>query len=475
MTVNDLFGIAHLVILSGAVLLLILIVSLYRSHVLVLTITLLALAGACASLLLVSPDASAGLQDLLGTRGYPRFYTGLLLSASIPVALLLHGYLRNRDEEREEMYILLILATAGACIIAASRHFATLFLGLEILSVSLYVMIAYVKEAALSVEAGIKYLMLAAVSSAFLLFGIALVYAETGTMEFSGIASGMGAGGRYFYPGMALISVGLGFKLAVVPFHLWTPDVYQGAPAPVTAYIAAVSKGGVVAVLAQLFRVLRFNQHPALLVMFGLMAAVSMFAGNLLALRQDNVKRMLAYSSIAHVGYLLVALVAGGEPGAQAAAFYLASYIAATLCAFGAVTALSGPDRDAESIDDYRGLIWRRPWLAALFTAALLSLAGIPLTAGFIAKYYAALAGVRAYLWVLVAVLIVNSVIGMYYYLRVLAAMYSGSPAAGTARERAPSLTIAGAAALAVVVILLLWAGVYPRTLLDIIAAVAGG
>ena len=221
---------------------------------------------------------------------------------------------------------------------------------------------------------------------------MALVYATTGDMTVAGAARPVSGGtaplGVVDGLGIVLIVVGVGFKLAVVPFHMWTPDVYQGAPAPVTAFVATVSKAAVFALLLRFFRPVGGDQTAALFLVFAAIAIASMVAGNLLALRQNNVKRILAYSSIAHLGYLLVAFLAGGENGGTAATFYLVAYSATTLAAFGVVTVLSGGDRDAELLDDYRGLGWRRPWLAAVFAVALFSLAGIPLTAGFVGKFY---------------------------------------------------------------------------------------
>jgi NADH-quinone oxidoreductase subunit N len=209
----------------------------------------------------------------------------------------------------------------------------------------------------------------------------------------------------------------------LLPFHLWTPDVYEGAPAPVTAFVSTASKGAVFAVILRYFSMVGVLSRP-IFVIFTIIAIASMFTGNLLALFQSNVKRILAYSSISHLGYILVTLLASGAMAATAAAFYLSAYFITTLGAFGVVTVLSEKDRDADSMDDYRGLAWRRPWLAGVFTAMLLSLAGIPLTAGFVGKFYVAAAGVGSGLWLLVIILAVNSALGLYYYLRIIVALY---------------------------------------------------
>jgi NADH-quinone oxidoreductase subunit N len=354
---------------------------------------------------------------------------------------------------------------------------------LEVLSVSLYGLIAYLRTDRRGVEAGIKYLILAAVSSAFLLFGMALIYASLGTMEFSKISSAFnqaGAGNFLVLSGFSLMIVGIGFKLAVVPFHLWTPDVYEGAPAPVTAFVATVSKGGVFAILLRFFWESGSSRNSSLLLIFSIIAIASMFAGNLLALMQTNVKRILAYSSIAHLGYLLVAFLAGGSLAVESVTYYLVAYFITTIGAFGVVSALSGKEQDADAMENYRGLFWQRPWLAAIFTAMLLSLAGIPLTAGFVGKFYVLAAGVNKALWALVVILVINSAIGLYYYLRIVIAMYAQPEIIPTNLTEnrdsvpfSPRLTVGGSALLSLLTLLLIWFGVYPAGLMQIIETMA--
>ena len=238
--------------------------------------------------------------------------------------------------------------------------------------------------------------------------------------------------------GLSMMVVGIGFKLAVAPFHLWAPDVYQGAPAPVTAFVSTVSKGAVVALLLRLFTPAAIQTATPLFLVFTIIAAVSMIAGNLLALLQNNVKRILAYSSIAHLGYILVAFLAGGARAVDSVTFYLITYFIANLGCFGVITVLSSPGKEMESLDDYRGLSRRNPWLAGVFAVMVLSLAGLPLTAGFIGKFYLALAGVGAALWTLVIILVLTSTIGLYYYLRILAALFVGPPSPRTCGPRLP-------------------------------------
>src|SRR6185369_14212496 len=237
-------------------------------------------------------------------------------------------------------------------------------------------------------------------------------------MEFGTVASLISAGQlsrELMLPGIALIITGFGFKLALVPFHFWTPDVYQGAPAPIAAYVATVSKGAMFALLLRFIGTSAANAYTAVPAIFTIIAISSMFAGNILALLQNNVKRILAYSSIAHLGYILVAFLAGGQLGALAVTFYLVAYFVTILGAFGVVTVLSSGNRDAENLEDYRGLFWRRPALATVFTVMLLSLAGIPITAGFIGKFYILAAGASSAMWALVVMLVVTSAVGLFY------------------------------------------------------------
>jgi NADH-quinone oxidoreductase subunit N len=238
--------------------------------------------------------------------------------------------------------------------------------------------------------------------------------------------------------------------------------------------VATVSKGGMFALLLRFFSQVNVaGQQPLFIILSGI-AVASMLFGNLLALLQNNVKRILAYSSIAHLGYLLVAFLASGSLGATAVTFYLVAYLVTTLGAFGTVTVLSGPDRDADAMDDYRGLFWRRPWLAVVMTVSLLSLAGIPLTAGFIAKFYILMAGVGSALWWLVIILVVSSAIGLYYYSRIIVAMFLQSTE-GKEAVAAPALTLSGGAALAILAMALFWLGVFPTPLLEMIRSVIAG
>jgi NADH-quinone oxidoreductase subunit N len=479
MTLAQLITLSPVIVLAAAAIVSMLVVAFYRHHLTTLVLTLGGLVCAFVTLPVASSTASPQVTPLLVLDRYAAFYIGLLIAASFAVAVLAYGYLEGRDGDREEFYLLLLLATLGSAVLAASSHFASFFLGLEILSVSLYTLIAYPRSSQDHIAAGIKYLVLAAASAAFLLFGMALVYAEVGTMAFARIAALRGtlAQGSHalLLTGLGMLVIGVGFKLAVVPFHMWTPDVYEGAPAPVTAFVATVSKGGMFALLLRLFTQLDVHSSGALSLVFALMAVASMAVGNVLALSQTNIKLLLAYSSIAHLGYLLVAFLASGPLAATAVTFYWVAYVVTTLGAFGTMTVLSGRQRDTDRVDDYRGLFWRHPWLAGIFTATLLSLAGIPLTAGFVGKFYLLAAGVGSALWLLVILLVLASAVGLFYYLRLIVAMYTPLPQELEGSVVAPFVPWAGGLVLAALTLALVWLGVYPAPLIDLVRrAVAG-
>jgi len=478
----DLIALLPLIVLTATAVAVMLVAAFRRRHALVAGLTLAGLLGTLAALFAAAGVAPRGVTPLLVVDGYTLFYSGLILAAAAVVTVLTYGYLDRQPGRREEMYVLLLAATLGAVVLVASRHFASFFLGMELLSVSLFAMIAYPLGRRRSLEASLKYLILAGVASALLLFGMALVYNQLGTLAFPALgallASFRAADNLYLLAGIALVTVGIGFKISLVPFHLWTPDVYEGAPAPVTAYLATVSKGAMFALLLRYFLHTGAYGAPALMVMFAVLAIASMLAGNLLALLQNNVKRILAYSSIAHMGYLLVAFMAGGVLGVVAVSYYLAAYFVMTLGAFGVVSVLSGPggEADTDHISDYQGLFWRRPWLAGVFTVMLLALAGVPLTMGFVGKFYALAAGVGAALWWPVIVLAVGSVIGLFYYLRIIVALFQAAPrqaTTGTTRAQITPVPLGGGLALLALTAVLVWLGIFPAYLVDFIHATA--
>jgi NADH-quinone oxidoreductase subunit N len=475
MDTNDFIALLPLLIVAGAIIIAMLAVAVRRHHLVTAVVSVCGLGAAFVSLWPAESVSPRPVTTLLTVDPYGLFYMGLILAASIGTVLLAYGYFEKCEGDHDEFYILLLVATLGSEVLVTSSHFVSLFLGLELLSVALYGMISYLQERPLPMEAGIKYLVLAAASAAFLLFGVALLYAALGTMEFSRIAALLthGTFDRWLVlPGLALIITGFGFKLAVVPFHLWTPDVYEGAPAPVTAYIATVSKGAMFALLLRYFYSSGAHTVGPVFLVFSIIAIASMFVGNVLALLQRNVKRILAYSSIAHLGYLLVAFQAGGDLGPAAVTFYLVAYFITTMGAFGVIIVSSSGDREADELEDYRGLFWRRPAMAAVFTAMLLSLAGIPVTAGFIGKFFIVAAGASAARWALIVILVVTSAIGLFYYLRIVVILYA-QPAEG--RQQEIALAPAGGLVLGLLTVLLVWFGVFPGPLLAVIRQALAG
>jgi NADH-quinone oxidoreductase subunit N len=480
MSRTDLVAIAPLIVVSASTLVVMLAVAIRRSHALAAGLSWLGLAAAMLSLGPAWSTAPRQVTSLLVIDHYGLLYIALVLAGSLLVAVFAHGHQERRASPPEEFYLLLMLAALGSCVLVISSHFISLFLGLEILSVALYALIAYPRLQREPVEAGMKYLVLGSASAAFLLFGMALVYAQLGTMALGRLAAAVGAGSLTSDPlialGVALILTGAGFKLGVVPFHLWAPDVYEGAPAPVGGFIATVSKASMVALVFRYFAGVNISSYRSVLVALSAIAIASMFAGNLLALLQNNLKRILAYSSISHLGYVLVAIQAPGRAAAEAAMYYLAAYLITLLLAFGAIAVLSNGGADPDRLEDYRGLFWRNPLPATALTAALLSLAGIPLTAGFIGKFYIVVAGIEASLWPLVIILIATSVIGLFYYLRVVVTLYGDPPqeALGFAGPEARTPP-GGRIALSVLLAALLVFGVYPASLMTMIQNAAGG
>jgi NADH-quinone oxidoreductase subunit N len=467
MNAADIIALLPILVISATALVVMLSIAFRRSHALAAGLTLAGLTAAFISIFPALPFAPRQVTTLLLVDRFALFYMGLIIASAAVVAMLSYNYFEGQDVHHEELYLLLLLATVGCAVLVASTHFVSFLLGLEILSVSLYALIAYLKDRNQALEAGIKYLILASASAAFLLFGMALIYAAAGTMEFERIRE-ISPGGddlAVLVPGVVLTVTGIGFKLGVVPFHLWTPDVYEGAPAPVAAFIATTSKSAMVALLLRYFYLSSALQYRGVFIVFAVVAIASMCAGNLLALEQSNVKRILAYSSIAHFGYILVALLAGGPMATEAVNFYLVAYTATILAAFGVVTVLSTADRDADDIEDYRGLFWPRPATASVLTVALLSLAGIPATAGFVSKFYVLAAGAAASAWPLMLILAITSVAGLFYYLRVVVALYSAPPVPSFMR----TISKGGVFVVVALSILLIWGGVYPTPLLNLV------
>ena len=416
---------------------------------------------------------------LLVSDQYSLFFSALILFTGLVTSLLAKNYLQNRTGENEEFYLLLLLSSLGAMVLVSATHVASFLLGMELLGVALYALIAYPQRGKLPLEAAIKYLILSGAASAILLFGFALIYAVLGSLSFVGIGEALSQSVAQdqellILMGAAMIFTGIGFKLSLVPFHMWTPDVYQGAPAPVTGFLATISKGAIFAALLRLFIDAKLYQYQSLLFCMSVLAVASMLVGNLLALKQENIKRVLAYSSIAHIGYLLVTLIVYGtlqQSGLaiEAATFYLSAYIITSLAAFSLLSIISSNtgDHELDDINQVQGLFWRQPLLALMLMIALLSLAGIPLTVGFIGKFYIFTAGIEGSLWVLLAALIIGSGISIYYYLRIVFQMTMKDPNAGGTDPVALPLPLVSKLVVCVLIFMMLYLGVLPQTLMQ--------
>ncbi len=481
-TLADLIPLQPLLIVTGTAVVTMLAVALKRSHGLTAGITVLGLLVATMVAAELMATANDQVTPLLIVDQYSLFFTVVVCAAAMFITILSYSYLAPLDDDKEEFYLLLGIATIGAVVMVSSNHFVSTVLGLETLSMSLYGMVAYPVHSAKAVkfplEASVKYLVLSAAASGLLLFGMALVYAQTGTLAFADIASsaataGMGTG--FSVIGLLLISVGMAFKLSLAPFHMWTPDVYEGAPLPATSYLATIGKAAMFVVLLRFVVASNALAFESVVAVFSLLAVASILAGNLLALLQENLKRILAYSSIAHMGYLLIAIIASydaeGAVSVEAVSFYLLAYVIMSLGAFAVVAALSSSDSEVDRVADYQGLFWRAPWLAAVFTAMLLSLAGIPLTVGFIGKFYLFFAGVEASLWLLLAALVLGSGIGLYYYLRIVYKMILPVPDSSALPNSAGSL--GSHSVLALLLLLLIVLGVYPAPVMAIIESIS--
>jgi NADH-quinone oxidoreductase subunit N len=430
MSAADFLAVAPLLVLAGAATLLMMQIAFLRNVTLTAVLAACGLGLAALSCIPAIGQGAVQVTPLLLMDALGLLFCALFALAAAVTVLLSLDYMRCHGDEPEEYFLLLVLSTLGACVLACANHLASLLLGLELMSIALYALIAYPNRSLLPLEAASKYLVLSGAASATILFGFAILYAATGSLAFPELGArllALPANDPMLLVGAAMVFAGLAFKLSVVPFHLWTPDVYAGAPAPITGFLASVGKAAVLLVLLRLFIDADLFRYRILVELTGLMAILSMLAGNLLALLQTNIKRMLAYSSIAHIGYLLIVFMVSLDEGSrslaiEAAAYYLVAYTATTIAAFGLLTLISARQAERENVELHHvsGLFWSSPLLAGLMLVALLSLAGIPLTAGFIGKFYIFSAAVSGQNWILLGALIIGSAIGIYYYLRVV-------------------------------------------------------
>ncbi len=402
---------------------------------------------------------NTGFNGMVVVDGFSVFVNALLLVSGLLGVALAYGYVKRMGIERGEYYTLMLFSISGMMLMAQAADLIVVFLSLELLSLPLYVLAAFARPKTESEEAGLKYFLLGAFSSGFVLYGIALVYGATGSTALSGIVAAASAGtsGLLLTIGAALILVGLGFKIAAVPFHMWTPDVYQGAPTAVTAFMAAGAKIAGFAALLRIFSTAFPSLAVDLTPVLWALSALTMIVGNLIAISQSDIKRMLAYSSIAHAGYILMAFVPYGNPDVApisiaAGLFYLVAYALTNFGSWGVVIALEQKEGQGLAISDYAGLGKKYPALAAAMTVFMLSLIGFPPTLGLVGKFYlfrAVLAG--GFTW-LAIIGVLTSLISAYYYLRVVVTMYMQEGEPETEREFWLGLTTAGTAVVTVIV-----------------------
>ena len=440
-----------------------------RSHK---TLGGIALIGSLAALLSVSLMASYSGDAFAGmvrVEGFSVFFHFLVIAISAVVILTSYEYMEVQRIRAGEYYGLILFGTVGMCLMSSAVELVLIFIALEISSISSYILAGFRRREASSSEASLKYFLLGSFATAFFLYGVALMFGATGSTSIDAINQALrGNAPPLAYVAVALMFVGLGFKVAAAPFHIWTPDVYEGAPAPIVGWM---STGPKAAAFAVLLRVLFEINAPGRFWLVWVAAALSMTLGNLGALVQNNVKRLLAYSSIAHAGYLLIAFAAEPRLGASAAMFYTAAYAAMNVGAFAVVSHFANAGEKYVTLEDYSGLGLRSPILAATLTFFLMSLIGIPITGGFFAKFYVLSAALRSDLVGLTIIGVVNSAVAAYYYLRVIVTMYMREPRGEVAVTPVPAAT---GVAIAACVLLTLYLGVLPGSVLDFATRSAG-
>ncbi|MCE5318749.1 MAG: NADH-quinone oxidoreductase subunit N [Parachlamydia sp.] len=431
-------------------------------------ITLATLAAALYAVSMAPASSNPLLTPWVKFDSLARLFTIFFLIVGLASTLLaipfFQRFLASYPTPRGEFYFLLLSAVFGLILIGIAADFLTLFLGLETLSIALYILVGYMKKWPLSHEAAIKYFLMGALGTAFLLYGIALIYGATGSTSFEGLLPAYqklsGSSQTLFLSGIALVTLGLAFKAAIVPFHVWAPDVYDGAPTPVTAFMAVGTKVGAFAAFARVFLIALPNFNPIWNEVLSFLACLTLIYANYVAMRQTQLRRFFAYSGISHAGFLLIPLVASTPDSLNALLFYLVIYALATLGAF-AVLAFLDRRSAGVSLSDLRGLFSRSPLLAGILALCLLTLAGIPPTVGFFAKFYLFKVAFEAGYYGLVVVALLTTILSAYYYLRFVAAMFAEGPAEEGAPTRSWPAAVVGLLACAAIVLL----SIYPAPL----------
>jgi NADH-quinone oxidoreductase subunit N len=442
------------------------------SHQSLGTIALVGALAALASTFWMAQYPGTAFTNMVRVEPFSVFFHVLIIAIAAVSILSSFEYLRVQRIRAGEYYGLILFGTVGMCLMSSAIELVLIFIALEISSISTYILVGFRRHNATSSEASLKYFLLGSFATAFFLYGVALMFGATGSTNLDAINQSLNSSGNFpvpvlAYVATALMFVGLGFKVASAPFHVWTPDVYEGAPSPV---VGLMSTGPKAAAFAVLLRLLFEARAPGYFWLLWVSAALSMTIGNICALVQDNVKRLLAYSSIAHAGYLLVAFAAQPELGTSAAMFYSAAYAAMNVGAFAIVSHLAAANERYVALEDYAGLGRKSPVLAATFTFFLISLIGIPITGGFFAKFYVLSAALKSNLVGLAIILVLNSALGAYYYLRIIVLMYMREPRSEVPVTR---LSVAAALAISACAVLTLFLGVIPGRVLDY-AALSG-
>ncbi|QFI53688.1 NADH-quinone oxidoreductase subunit NuoN [Aeromonas simiae] len=475
-TASQLLALLPLLLTSATLVALMLAIAWRRNHEFAFMVTIAGLNAALLSVPLVMGLGTQQVTPLLVIDSYALFYSTLVLVGALATCTLARSWLKTLPDNREEFYLLLLIATAGGLVLAGSRHLASLFIGIEMLTLPMFGLVAYARGERHSLEAGVKYMVLSAASTGFLLFGMALLYAQAGSLSFADIGKTLTTSPEHhplLLGGIGMMLVGFGFKLSLAPFHLWTPDVYEGSPAPVATFLATVSKVAVFCVLLRFYLAVPAAGDAAVQWLLTAIAILSILIGNLLALMQSNIKRMLGYSSISHFGYLLTVVVASrlGQIPVEAAGVYLLMYLLTNLGSFGVVSMMSSPfhGKDADSLHHYRGLFWKRPYLTAVLTVMMLSLAGIPMTLGFIGKFYLVGVTVEAKLWWLAGAIVLGSALGLFYYLRVMVTLYLREPGMQRRDAEAGWHLSSGGVVVLLSAILVVLLGILPQPVISLV------
>jgi NADH-quinone oxidoreductase subunit N len=467
LTLSDLYQNLHLIVLTVVGFLIVILEGTKQSRA---EISFwVALAGVVIVLALTAKQLGMNettFQGMIQTGGFAAYFAIVFLVVTILTILLSRPFLRRMKMHLGEFYALVIFACLGMMLMAAARDLIIVFLGIELMSICLYVMAGFFRSDLASNESGVKYFLLGAFATGFLLYGIALVYGATGTTSLDALRehAPLHLNDALFLIGAGMLIVAFSFKVAAVPFHMWAPDVYQGAPTVVTAFMSTGAKAAAFAVFINVFMGSMQFTTGGVQQVIALIAAASMIVGNITAVVQSNLKRMLAYSSIAHAGYMLAGVAAGNPEGQTGILFYVAAYAVMNLGAFGIVSMMEREEGRGLTFDDYLGLSAKRPALAAMMALFMFSLSGIPPLAGFFGKYYVFLAAVKADLVWLAIIGVLTSVISVYYYLRLVVVMYFRTGDAELAEQPSPLAVVAvGLAA-----ILVLQLGLYPSVIVNL-------